>query len=106
MDPSQIVVLMTGTAMDRCDAISVGAAPHVHDVPVEIVALPRIIARRVAHHAPRMPQHGRDVLESGDSCGAAGRWKVSRRLPQPTEFYACDGEQRNQQWFHADLAPV
>jgi hypothetical protein len=59
----QVVVLVARAALYAVYAMSTRTAPHVHYVPVHIVALPRIISGGVAIHAARIPQYRHDRLE-------------------------------------------
>jgi hypothetical protein len=56
----QIVILVTGAALHRRRADTVWSTPDIHDVSVQIVTLPWVVARGVAHDATRMPQRGHD----------------------------------------------
>lgn len=54
----EIVVLMAGAALLRGHAVAFGAAPHVHDVRVPIIALAREVALGMTIHTARMAQDG------------------------------------------------
>src|SRR5947199_6448686 len=94
---------MTRVAMHRRSAIAVGTAPHVHDVPVKIVTLARVVTTGVAHETTRMPERGRDGLEGSQPCCAARYVSVRRSLRDRIEpDHAC--RERGNQRLHADHA--
>lgn len=74
----QIVILVTGAALDRRRTDAVWSTPDIHDVPVQIVPLPGVVASGVAHDATRMPQRRHDGLEGRHSHRAA-RIGIRRR---------------------------
>jgi hypothetical protein len=84
----QIVILVTGAALDRRSTHAVWSTPDVHDVAMQIVPLPGIVASGVAHYATRMPQRRHDGLEGLHSHRAA-RIGIRRRSLR-------DGVWRNQ----------
>jgi hypothetical protein len=67
------MVLMTGTALNRIDSVSVGAASDLHRVLMAVISLTRKIAGGMAIHAARMMQYRNDGLECSSTSVAARR---------------------------------
>jgi hypothetical protein len=74
----QIMILVTGAALHWRRTHAVSSTPNIHDVPVQVVSLPRIVASSVADDATRMPQYWHNGLEGRNSFGAVRigiRWR-------------------------------
>jgi len=69
----RIGALMASNALQRRNALAVGAAHNVGEVPVPVVALLRIVRRRVAVDAARMREHRIDLLPCGQAVRSRGR---------------------------------
>jgi hypothetical protein len=50
----KVVVLMTATAFHCEGAMAIGTTPHIHRVPVSIIALSWKVSAGMAIHAARM----------------------------------------------------
>src|ERR1700693_2812518 len=68
-----VVLLMTSNALQRWNALAVRAAHNIGEVPVPVVALLRIVRRRVAVDAARMREHRIDLLPCGQAVRSHGR---------------------------------
>ncbi len=77
VDAGEVVVLVTGAALDRVQAVTIGSAADLHGVRMAVVALARKISDGVTVHAARMVQHRKDGFEGGRR-GVIAR----RRCPQ------------------------
>jgi len=77
----EIVVLVTGVALDRFSAVAVGAATYLHGVAMRISTLAREVSGRVAIHATRMAEDRCNELKSCDGLCVAGvlGWFAGRR---------------------------
>jgi hypothetical protein len=71
MRSGQVMVLVTGAALNRIYSLPTGAAPDLHRMPMAVVSLTRKISRGVTVHAPRMTQYRNDGLKS--SCRTVTR---------------------------------
>jgi hypothetical protein len=65
MYAGQIVLLVTGAAFDRIQALAVGSAADLHCMLMTVVSLTGKVSGGVTIHAARMAEYGNDVLESG-----------------------------------------
>ena len=63
MRAREIMVLVTGAALNRIYSLPIGSASDLHRVLVAIVSLTREISGRVTIHAPRMAQYRHDSLK-------------------------------------------
>lgn len=66
----QIMILVTGAALHRRRTHAFSATADIHDVPVQVVSLPWIVASSMADDATRVPQYGQHGFECRDSPGA------------------------------------
>src|SRR5215472_15602761 len=69
---SKIVILMTCAALHRRRTLTVWTATHIHDVRVQIIALPRVVSAGMADKATRMMQHGQHGLKGCDAVAPSG----------------------------------
>ena len=70
----EIVVLMTSRAIDRSYTKAVASAPDIHEMRMQIISLPRVVARGMAYHTARMTQNRKHRLERSNPCFPAGGW--------------------------------
>jgi hypothetical protein len=63
MRPRKVMVLVTGAALNRINALPIRSAPHLHRMPVAVVSLARKVSGGVAIHAARMAQYRNDGLK-------------------------------------------
>src|SRR5437868_5358144 len=69
----QVVVLVTGAALDRIQSVPIGSAPDLHRMLMPVISLARKVSGRVTVHAARMAQYRHDVLESSSRLSIAHR---------------------------------
>jgi hypothetical protein len=67
MRAREVVILVTGAALNRIHSLSIGSAPDLHRMLMSVIALAGKVSTGVTVHATRMAQHRDDSLESG-SC--------------------------------------
>jgi hypothetical protein len=84
MRARQIMVLVTGAALNRIDSAPIGSAPDLHRVLMAVVSLARKISGGVTIHAARMAHYRNDGLKS--SSRTIARCSVLRRVLHCGEF--------------------
>jgi hypothetical protein len=62
------VILMTSAALYWINTIAVNSTTNVHCVSMAVVALARIVPRRMAVHTPRVVQHRNYRLKRSRPC--------------------------------------
>jgi hypothetical protein len=63
MRARQIMVLVTGAALNRIHSVPIGSAPDLHRVLMAVVSLARKVSGGVTIHAARMAQYRNDSLK-------------------------------------------
>jgi hypothetical protein len=69
----KIVVLVTGRAIHWRNANTVASAPNIHEVPMQIISLTRVVSAGMADHATRMFQDRKHFLKRSEACFPADR---------------------------------
>ena len=64
MRARQIMVLVTGAALNRIHSLPIRSAPHLHRMLMAVVFLAREVSGGMAIHAARMAQYGNKTLKS------------------------------------------